>query len=85
MEVLWLYFICQFGKKKKLPEETKEAISNFMNEYLKELKPKQTLSLVLLNQEVYQYIRFANVNNYIDERETENLFNKYVYGIKYYD
>lgn len=72
-------------EEKKLPEETKEAISNFMNEYLKELKPKQTLSLVLLNQEVYQYIRFANVNNYIDERETENLFNKYVYGIKYYD
>ena len=69
----------------KISEETKEAISNFMNEYLKELKPKQTLSLVLLNQEVYQYIRFANVNNYIDERETENLFNKYVYGIKYYD
>jgi hypothetical protein len=72
-------------EEKRLPEETKKAISNFMNEYLKELKPKQTLSLVLLNQEVYQYIRFANVNNYIDERETENLFNKYVYGIKYYD
>lgn len=71
-------------EEKKLPYETKEEISRFMEEYRKDPEPKCSCKLYGLSLACYQAIRSAFSNDYINEKECEILFNKYFY-VRYYD